>query len=166
MQGTADKPGIVPQALEHLFRQLPSAAGPSSGGANGGCGSGSVRVLVSAYEVGSLESLPTAKCCCCRFALCTGVCHDLCRRLTQAWPSSHHTTATQIYNEVVYDLLALASTTAGPACAAASAARPALRLKEAQGHITVVGAVEVGVAGARSCAAGPTVPQRAPAISL
>lgn len=41
MQGTAEKPGLVPQALEQIFRQLP---GPASG-------DGGARIAVSAYEV-------------------------------------------------------------------------------------------------------------------
>lgn len=42
-QGTPEKPGLVPQALEHIFRQLPTLGGGSAGGG--------ARIVVSAYEV-------------------------------------------------------------------------------------------------------------------
>jgi hypothetical protein len=49
-QGTADRPGLVPQALEHIFRQLGAPGACSSGDAGGG-GVAVARVVVSAYEV-------------------------------------------------------------------------------------------------------------------
>ena len=50
----------------------------------------------------------------------------------------------QIYNEVIYDLLALAQAPAGITGAAAAAGRQQLKLKEVTGgHITVQGAAEV-----------------------
>lgn len=58
--------------------------------------------------------------------------------------NAHTCTHTQIYNEVIYDLLALAQPPPG---GAAPGARQPLKLKEAKGgHINVQGAAEVGCA--------------------
>ena len=174
-QGTAERPGLVPQALEHIFRQLPGTAGPNSGDSSSVNGGHSVRVMVSAYEVrrvpvvclglvdaASNPNLASAKWkCCTKHAGPATNGHSSAlwpllpswRLLRIACSGSTCQCApllpkTQIYNEVVYDLLALATSTAGPACAAAAASRPALRLTEERGHITVVGSVEVSWAQA------------------
>lgn len=189
----------MPQALDHIFKQLGSAAGSSSMVA---------RVVVSAYEVrgagtaawrrefGGLVGLglywkarqlvsaassilnvhgqgrqwlwPGASSSCIasqggeQAARPTGMAgkpRQANLNKCNLWgavlalshvllPPHHIHAALQIYNEVVYDLLALARAPAGAAGAAAAAARPALKLKEMKGcHIAVQGAAEVRALG-------------------